>query len=95
LAGCKAHRRYVTKIYKILRGFEATDEEIMFQRTVGCIGGHDLKLFKKGVNLDAGKFSFGNPVCDEWHRLPEWVVNGESVNKSKGNFTIILGIIGI
>jgi len=24
-------------------------------------------------------------VCDEWDRLPEWVVNVEGVNKCKGN----------
>jgi len=24
-------------------------------------------------------------VCDEWNRLPEWVVNVEGVNKFKGN----------
>jgi len=47
--------------------------------------GHDLKLFKKRVKLDVGKFSFGNRVCDEWNRLPEWVVNVEGVNKFKGN----------
>jgi len=35
---------------------------------------------KKSVNLDAGKFSFGNRVCDEWNKLPGWVVNVESMN---------------
>jgi len=38
------------------------------------------------VKLDVGKFSFGNRVCDEWNRLPEWVVNVESVNKLKGKW---------
>jgi len=32
-----------------------------------CTRGHDWKLFKKRVNLDAGEFSFGN--CNEWNKL--------------------------
>jgi len=52
---------------------------------VGCTRGHDWKLFKKRINLDAGKFSFGYRVCDEWNKLPGWVVNVESMNNFKGN----------
>jgi len=52
---------------------------------VGCKRGHDCKLFEKRVNLDAGKFSFGNRVCDEWNKLPGWVANVESMKKSTGN----------
>jgi len=43
------------------------------------------KLYKKQVKLNVGKFSFGNRACDEWNRLPPWIVNVESVNKCKGN----------
>jgi len=60
----------------------------MFQRRVGTLGAtrrHDFKLFKKLVNLDAGKCSFGNRVCDDWNRLPGWVVSAENVNEFKGN----------
>jgi len=28
---------------------------------------------------------FGNHVCDDWNRLPGWVVSGESVNEFMGN----------
>jgi len=52
---------------------------------VGATRGHDFKLFKKRVNLDAGKFSFGNHVCDDWNRQPGWVGSGESVNSFLGN----------
>jgi len=52
---------------------------------VGATRGHNMKLFKKRVNLDAGQFSFGNRVCDDWNTLPRWVVSGESVNEFKGN----------
>jgi len=56
---------------------------IVLQYTL--LGRHDLKLFKKRVKLDVEKFSFGNRICDEWNKLPEWVVNVEGVNKFKGN----------
>jgi len=52
---------------------------------VGSTRGHDWKLHKKQVGLDAEKFSFGYRVCDEWNRLPSWVFNEESVNKFKEN----------
>jgi len=52
---------------------------------VGSTRGQDWKLFKKRFNLDAGKFSFGNKVCDEWNKLPRWVANVESFNECKGN----------
>jgi len=78
-------RADMIEVYKILRGFEGTEEVQISQRRVGATRGHDFKLFKKQVNLDAGKFSFGNRVCDAWKRLPGWVVSGESVNEFKGN----------
>jgi len=69
----------------ILRSFEGTDEVKFFQTWMGCTKGHNWKLFKKSVNLDAGKYSFGNRVWDEWNKLPGWVVNMESMNNLKGN----------
>jgi len=58
-------RADMIEVYTILRGFGGTDEVKFFQRRVGCTRGHDWKLFIKRVNLDAGKFSFGNRVCYE------------------------------
>jgi len=66
----------VIEVYKILKGFEGTDEvKKLRQRWMGCTRGHQscplslnhVTLFKKRVNLDAVKFSFGNRVCDEWN----------------------------
>jgi len=65
--------------------FFLKDEITFFQRRVSSTRGHDLKLFKKRVKLEVRKFCFGNRVCDEWNRLPEWVVNVEGVNKFTGN----------
>jgi len=62
----------MVEVYKMLRGFEGTDEVKVFHRRVGCTREHDWKLSKKRFNLDAGKLSFGNRVCDEWNKLPGW-----------------------
>jgi len=60
-----------------------TDEVNIFQKRVIVTKGHDdLERFKKRVNLDAGKFIFGNRVCDNWNRLS--VVSVKSVNKFNG-----------
>jgi len=57
------------EVYTILKGFEGTDEMTFVQRRVGSTRGHDLQLLKNWDNLDVGKFSFGNTVCEEWNRL--------------------------
>jgi len=56
-------------VYEILRAFEATDEKKQFRKgwEVQDSRGHDFKWFKKRVNLNVGKFSFGIRVCDEWN----------------------------
>ena len=45
----------------------------------GATWGHSLKLFKRRVRLDEGKYKFGNKVCDEWSRLAEDVVMAGSL----------------
>jgi len=59
------------EVYQILKGFEGTDVMTFFQRRVDSTKGHDIKLFKKRVELNVKKFSFGNRVSDKWNRLPE------------------------
>jgi len=56
-----------------------------FPKKSGATTGHDFKLFKKRVNINVGKFSFRNRVCDDWNRLPVWVFSRESVNEVMGN----------
>ena len=41
--------------------------------------GASLKLFKRRVRLDVGKYKFGNRVCDEWNGLAEDVVMAGSL----------------
>ena len=46
--------------------------------------GHTGKLFKKRVESDIAKFSFGNRVVEDWNRLPNSVVNSGSLGIFKG-----------
>jgi len=52
---CTADSHPRTINQNVLRGFEITDEVTKIKRWVGCTRGHDWKLFKNYVNLDAGK----------------------------------------
>ena len=38
-----------------------------------------MKLFKRRVRLDVGKYKFGNRVCDEWNGFAEDVVMAGSL----------------
>ena len=77
-------RADLVEVFKILGGWEGTEEGRFFQRRVGSTRGHELKLYRKQVRLDAGKFSFGNRVCEEWNKLPGWIVSAKNVNEFKG-----------
>jgi len=66
----------MVEVYKILRGFELTDEVNISHRMVEFNRGHDLKLpKKKRATLDSKKFSLGIRVCVEWNKRPGLVVN--------------------
>ena len=53
--------------------------------------GHSMKLYKKRVRLEVGRWSFGNRVVERWNSLPEDVVNEETVNGFKGKLDRFLG----
>ena len=47
-----------------------------------------MKLYKDKINRDVYKFSFTNRVIEQWNKLPETVVDVNSVNTSKIKWTI-------
>ena len=67
-------------VYKIFNGLDNLDSGRFFVRDVGVTRGHSFKLFKKRVNLDVGRYKFGNRVCNEWNLLTEDVVSAGSLN---------------
>ena len=66
-------------VYKIFKGLDRLDPERFFDVVDGATRGHSLKLFKRRVRLDVGKYRFRNRVCDKWKGLAEDVVMAGSL----------------
>ena len=49
------------------------------------------KLQKKNLRIDVAKYSFGNRVINEWNRLPDRILQGDNLNKFKGELDKYLG----
>lgn len=75
--------------YKILKGFDKVDTESMFKLDhESNTRGHHLKLKKRSVNLDIGKYTFANRVVNDWNTLTPKVVNSPSINSFKKNIDL-------
>lgn len=71
------------EVYKIIKGIEEIEFKDFFDKSKDTLRGHKFKLFKKRFRLNVGKFNFGNRVINSWNRLPDSVVQAESVNAFK------------
>ena len=80
----RRERADMLEVYKIMNGMEGLREKDFFTRDSSGRRGHSFKLFKKRVNLDIAKFSFGNRVCTSWNNLTENIVSSQSINIFKG-----------
>jgi hypothetical protein len=76
-------RADLIEAFKILKGIEGIDEKLFFKRHLSNTRGHSMKLYKERVNRDVLKFSFANRVIEHWNKLPDSVVNVNSVNTFK------------
>ena len=72
-------RADLIEIYTIFKGLNKLDPGRFFDVVDGATHDHSLKLFKRRVRLDVGKYKFGNRVCDEWSGLAEEVVMAGSL----------------
>jgi hypothetical protein len=84
----RRERADLLEVFKILKGMEGLDGEKFFMKAKDVTKervtrGHSLKLYKKGVRKDVGKFSFGNRVVDAWNALPNEIDEEETVNGFK------------
>ena len=50
-----------------------------------------MKLYKKRVRLEVGRWIFGNRVVERWNSLPEDVVEEVTVKGFKGKLDRFLG----
>ena len=53
------------------------------------ISGEVLSLQKPRARLDVRKYSFSHRAISEWNRLPEEVVNANSINSFKNKLDAI------
>ena len=81
--------------YKIITGKENLNKDIFFKLDSSSVTrGHNLKLFKPRDKLNIRKFSFSHRVVDNWNKLPEEVVNSESLNQFKARIDKHFKLIG-
>ena len=90
----RRERADMLEVFKIMKGLEGLKERDFFVRDTNRGRGHSLKLYKKRVNLDIAKYSFGNRVCASWNKLSEEIVASQDINEFKGRLDEYLGIMG-
>ena len=85
-------RADLIEVYKIVRGMDKVDEKCLFHRynrrpnhhSTSITRGNSYKLLKKSFRLDVAKYNIGNRVVNEWNRLPDRMIQGDSLNNFKG-----------
>jgi hypothetical protein len=69
------------QVFKMLKGFDKTNYQEFFELTnAGRTRGHTLKLNKKCCSGDLRKHFFTQRVINAWNRLPQEVVDADSIN---------------
>ena len=87
----RRERADMVEVYKIMNGMEGLKETDFFSRDTSGRRGHSFKLYKKRINLDVAKYSFGNRVCASWNKLTEDIVSSQNINTFKGRLDKYLG----
>ena len=87
----RRERADMIEVFKICKGLEGVKEEDFFVRQKGSTRANEFKIFKKRLNLDLAKYSFGNRVINNWNKLPNSVVQATSVDAFKGRLDKFMG----
>ena len=54
-----------------------------FHLSTTGLRGHSIKIFKPSFKHDVGKYTFSNRVINSWNRLPENIIDCESLDNFK------------
>ena len=83
-------RRYrgdLIEVYKIVHGFDNLDRSqfFKFRSEVHAYNttGHNLCIYHKAHNRSVRRVFFGIRIIDDWNKLPEEVVNSQSISSFK------------
>ena len=83
----RRNRGDLIEVFKILRGFSKVDYRHFFQLVDNSkTRGNKYKLVKSRSRLDIRKHFFSQRVVNEWNKLPDSVVEAESVNSFKNKY---------
>jgi ribonuclease P/MRP protein subunit RPP40 len=75
------------EVFKIVKGFSKVDYKHFFQLADNSkTRGNKYKLVKSRSRLDIRKHFFSQRVLNEWNKLPNSVVEAESVNSFKNKY---------
>ena len=77
-------RGKLIECFKILKGFNNVDIENYFSFAPALpTRGNSMKLKGQRCNLDVTKYFFTNDVINEWNKLPEEVIQSNTINTFK------------
>jgi hypothetical protein len=69
------------QVFKILKGFDKVDYRDYFEISQeNRTRGHSLKLVKKRSKSDIRKYFFTQRIIEGWNKLPQYVVDADSIN---------------
>ena len=70
--------------FKLLKGIANIDYSLFFKLYGDSkVRGHTYKIVKNSFRLNVRKNFFSNRVVDAWNKLPQYVVDAETVNYFK------------
>ena len=83
----RRNRGDLIEVFKILKGFSKVDYKHYFQLVNSSkTRGNKYKLVKSRSRLDIRKHFFSQRVVNEWNKLPDSVIEAESVNSFKNKY---------
>ena len=71
------------EVFKIVKGVDNVNFRNFFHLSTTGLRGHSLKIFKPSFKHDVGKYTFSDRVIDCWNRLPENIIDCESLDNFK------------
>jgi hypothetical protein len=85
----RRNRGDLIEVFKILKGFDKVNYKHFFQLAENSkTRGNKYKLSKSRSRLDIRKHFFSQRVVNEWNKLPNSVVEADSVNSFKNKYDI-------
>ena len=69
------------EVFKIVKGFDSVDFRNFFHLSTTGLRG--LKIFKPSFKHDVRIYTFSDRIIDSWNRLPENIIDCESLDNFK------------